>query len=131
MIFTHKYINVNELINFIEPDTTIIESPCQPSPCGPNSKCQDSNGQAICSCALGYFGLPPSCRPECVLSSECSFAKACVNQKCLDPCVGACGSNAACHVNNHSPVCFCDEGFTGSALIKCYPVTVSERKISL
>lgn len=95
-------------------------NPCQPSPCGPNSQCREINGQAVCSCAPSYIGSPPGCRPECVVSSECSIDKACVNQKCTDPCPGICGTNANCRVNNHSPICSCQTGYTGNPFTRCY-----------
>lgn len=36
------------------------------------------------------------CRPECVLSSDCPSDKACIRNKCKDPCPGVCGLNAEC-----------------------------------
>lgn len=98
------------------------QNPCYPSPCGPNSQCREVNGQAVCSCQQGYLGSPPSCRPECTLSSECAHDKACVNLKCVDPCVGTCGQNAQCRVNNHSPICFCRPGHTGDPFTRCQPI---------
>lgn len=101
----------------------VYVNPCQPSPCGPNSQCHESdNGQAICACLPNYIGSPPGCRPECVVSSECSSDKACANQKCINPCPGTCGTNADCRVHNHSPICFCHIGHTGNAFIGCYPI---------
>ena len=97
-------------------------NPCQPSPCGPNSQCREVNGQAVCSCLPTYIGSPPGCRPECVVSSECPLDKACVNQKCVDPCPGTCGQNAQCRVNNHSPICSCISGYTGDPFSRCYPI---------
>lgn len=97
-------------------------NPCQPSPCGPNSQCREVNGQAVCSCLPNYSGSPPACRPECVVSSECAQDKACVNQKCVDPCPGTCGTNANCHVRNHSPICSCAPGYTGDPFSRCYPI---------
>ena len=74
----------------------------------------------MCSCLPNYIGSPPGCRPECVVSSECSFDKACINQKCVNPCMaGTCGSNAICRVNNHSPICTCNNGFTGNPFTIC------------
>lgn len=67
----------------------------------------------------GYIGTPPSCRPECVVSSECSQNKACVNQKCIDPCIGTCGLNTRCQVVNHNPICSCSPGFTGDPFASC------------
>ena len=96
-----------------------------PSPCGPNSQCREINNHAVCSCTLGYVGVPPMCRPECVVSSECSLDKACINQKCVDPCPGTCGENARCKVVNHNPICTCSSGFTGDPFIRCIKI---ERK---
>ncbi|EAT34892.1 AAEL012905-PA [Aedes aegypti] len=111
-----KYCNIQQR----EPVQQYV-NPCQPSPCGPNSQCREINGQAVCSCLPTYIGSPPGCRPECVTSSECSLDKACVNQKCVDPCPGTCGTNARCNVNNHSPICSCQSGYTGDPFTRCYP----------
>jgi hypothetical protein len=59
------------------------------------------------------------CRPECVVSSECSLNKACLNEKCGDPCPGTCGQNARCNVVNHNPICSCSSGYTGDPFIGC------------
>lgn len=97
-------------------------NPCNPSPCGPNSQCKEINGQAVCSCLPNYSGSPPQCRPECVSSTECPLNKACVNQKCVDPCPGVCGLNAKCQVVNHSPICSCSAGFTGDPFTRCFDI---------
>lgn len=95
-------------------------NPCQPSPCGPYSQCREINKQAICSCLPTYIGSPPGCKPECTVSSECSYDKACVNQKCIDPCPGTCGINAKCQVINHSPICSCLADNTGDPFTRCF-----------
>lgn len=71
----------------------VVQRPCYPSPCGPNSQCREINGQGVCSCIQGFIGSPPSCRPECVINSECPLNEACINQKCIDPCPGSCGQS--------------------------------------
>lgn len=103
-----------------EPD--VVKNPCQPSPCGANSQCKELNGQAICSCLPTYIGSPPNCRPECVVSSECPQNKACVSQKCIDPCPGTCGLHTQCNVKNHSPICSCLAGYTGDPFTRCYQI---------
>lgn len=103
-------------------------SACQPSPCGANAQCRESNGQPVCSCLPEFVGTPPTCRPECVVSSECPSDKACINQKCKDPCPGACGLNAECHVHNHSPLCACKSGYTGEAFASCQPIPRKQRQ---
>ena len=97
----------------------LVEKPCAPSPCGPNSLCQEAGNNAVCSCRPGYFGSPPDCRPECVSNAECSPQKACINQKCEDPCPGTCGQNAECRIINHNPICSCTAGYTGDAYSRC------------
>lgn len=99
------------------------KNPCSPSPCGPNSQCREINGQAVCSCVPGFIGSPPACRPECVSSSECALNKACLNQKCIDPCPGTCGLNAQCQVVNHNPICSCPPGQTGDPFTRCTPIS--------
>lgn len=105
---------------FTEPVVEHV-TPCVPNPCGPNSVCRAVNGQSACSCIADYIGLPPGCRPECTVSSECSNDQACINQKCADPCPGRCGSNSNCRVTKHSPLCSCAPGFTGDPFTRCYP----------
>lgn len=70
--------------------------PCSPSPCGANAVCKERDGVGSCSCLPEYFGDPyTGCRPECVQNSECDRSKACINNKCKDPCPGVCGINAS------------------------------------
>lgn len=115
----NKYYN-NKVILAVK--TNEPTNPCQPSPCGPNSQCKEVNGQAVCSCASTYIGSPPNCRPECIVSSECPSNKACMVQKCTDPCPGTCGLKTSCTVINHSPICSCQQGYTGDPFTRCYPI---------
>lgn len=97
----------------------VVRDPCNPSPCGPNAQCNDG----VCSCLPEYQGDPyRGCRPECVLNSDCPRDKACVRNKCVDPCPGTCGQNAECNVVNHIPMCNCPPHYTGNAFISCRPV---------
>lgn len=59
------------------------------------------------------------CRPECILNNECPQNKACIKNKCMDPCPGTCGQNALCEVYNHVPMCRCPQGMIGNAFIQC------------
>lgn len=69
-----------------------------------------------------YIGSPPGCRPECTVSIECPQDKACINQKCIDPCPGTCGLKSKCQVLNHSPICSCQSGYTGDPFTRCYQI---------
>lgn len=100
-----------------------ILMPCSPSPCGINAICQERNGAGSCSCIPEYFGDPyVECRPECVMNSDCAKNRACVNQKCRDPCPGVCGLNAECSVVNHAPTCMCLPGYTGNPSLSCHEI---------
>lgn len=99
-------------------------NPCAPSPCGPNSECRVIGEQASCSCLANYQGPPPNCRPECIVNTDCPSTKACISEKCRDPCIGSCGFNADCRVQNHIPICTCIEGFIGDPFTQCQPKRV-------
>lgn len=97
----------------------VKDDPCNPSPCGSNSQC--NNG--ICTCLPEYQGDPyTGCRPECVLNTDCQRDRACIRNKCVDPCPGTCASNALCSVINHIPICSCPKGMSGNAFIQCSPL---------
>lgn len=95
--------------------------PCVPSPCGSNSQCQNNGGTPACSCLSTFIGMPPNCRPECVINSECPSNQACIRERCRDPCPGSCGAGAQCHVLNHILVCTCQQGYTGDPFTRCFP----------
>lgn len=97
------------------------EKICNPSPCGPFSKCSNTNNAAVCSCLPNYVGTPPYCKPECTSNSECSSHLSCINMKCQDPCEAEspCGISSKCKVLNHITICYCDIEFTGDPLIQC------------
>lgn len=67
------------------------------------------------------LGTPPNCRPECIIHQECPSNRACMNQKCQDPCIGTCGFNAKCTTQNHQPICSCIEGYEGDPYASCTP----------
>ena len=126
----HVYVTIMHVqYAFLEP---VIElppaNPCVPSPCGPNALCQ-IHGENVpsCSCLPNYIGRPPNCRPECTINSECEGHLACQNHLCVDPCPGSCGLYATCVVVHHTPVCNCDQGYTGDPFSVCSPII--ERKL--
>lgn len=94
-------------------------NPCLPSPCGLYSDCHVVKNHPVCSCLAGYLGAPPDCHPECMISAQCSFDKACINKKCVDPCPGICGLHAMCRAVNHNPICSCLPGFSGDPFTRC------------
>lgn len=66
-----------------------------------------------------FEGVPPNCRPECTSNSECPNHLACINNKCGDPCIGACGLMAQCRVVSHTPNCVCPPGYNGDPFSFC------------
>ncbi|CAD6236857.1 GSCOCG00008266001-RA-CDS, partial [Cotesia congregata] len=102
-------------------------NPCDPSPCGPNSRCLISpRGYATCSCLPDFRGSPPLCNPECIVSSDCLQIQACINNKCVNPCNGICGHGALCLVINHNPVCSCPATYEGDPFVACVPMNKEE-----
>lgn len=95
-------------------------NPCVPSPCGAHSKCKVLNSSPSCSCLPDFRGIPPYCRPECQSNDECSYKLSCVNQKCVDPCINACGENAKCTISRHIPNCYCVQGTAGDPYRACH-----------
>lgn len=95
-------------------------TPCHPTPCGSNAVCREQNGVGSCQCLSNYDGNPyDGCRPECVLNSDCPVNRACIQNKCVDPCPGRCGRNAECHVISHLPSCSCLLGYSGDPYSYC------------
>lgn len=54
-----------------------------------------------------------------MINADCPSDKACVNERCADPCAGACGPNTECHVQLHSPRCICSLGYHGEPFSGC------------
>lgn len=115
-MITHLILFSRDII--IVPIQLSKPDPCTPSPCGPNTQCNEG----ICTCITEYFGDPYSgCRPQCVLNNDCLNTQACVRNKCVDPCPNVCGQNAMCNVYNHIPMCTCLAGMIGNAFVLCSP----------
>lgn len=90
--------------------------------------CKTINNVPVCSCMNNYIGVPPNCRSECSINSDCPANKACIREKCRDPCPGSCGLYAQCSVVNHTPVCTCPESYTGNPFDSCYSKPVLNGK---
>ena len=114
------------------PRVTERVDPCSPSPCGENAECRERNTAAACTCVRGYFGDPyVACRPECTINSECPANKACRDYKCVDPCPGLCGINAACRVVNHIATCTCNARYRGDPFRSCQLIPSSKLKTEI
>ena len=88
------------------------------------------NGEVVCNCPAPLIGNPyQSCRPECIVNSDCTRDSSCVRQKCVDPCKGTCGVDASCKVSNHNPVCSCPEGYSGDPFSRCIQITIPSKNL--
>lgn len=79
----------------------VLGQGCSRNICGTNAMCRESlSGRPTCSCPPGHSGNPLTyCRRvECVDHSECRSDMACRSGGCVNPCAGACGTNARCEV---------------------------------
>ncbi len=83
------------------------------------------NHRSICSCPANFLGDPfTRCYPECTQHDECRSNQACFNLKCVDPCIGACGTGAECRVENHKAICSCPKGYPEFRNIPCFSSSV-------
>lgn len=133
-VFHHSVSIMLHLLIFkiVEPNIVQPPTPCDPNPCGTNAQCKTQNEAINCVCPSSYVGDPYiSCRPECVLNTDCPRDKNCLQNRCVDPCVGTCGLNADCRVSNHIPICSCKESYTGDPYGSCRPIPVISKKPNL
>lgn len=108
------------MYNLIAEPIQEVINPCIPSPCGSNALCKEQNNAGSCICLPEYYGNPyEGCRPECTINTDCNANKACMSNKCMDPCPGTCGSNAKCQIINHIPMCTCLPGYIGDPFKYC------------
>lgn len=60
---------------------------------------------------------------ECQINENCPQDKACVGNKCIDPCLQtSCGNRALCEVSAHRSHCFCPPGLQGNPVVSCFEV---------
>lgn len=57
---------------------------------------------------------------ECKENGDCGAERACIGQRCQDPCSKkVCAESAQCKVIAHHPVCACQEGLSGNPRDEC------------
>lgn len=85
--------------------------------CNDNKKCDVLRHKATCVCKNGFIVNERgeiACAPdqvECSENKQCPTDKACVEGRCVDPCLEGkkypCPKDKACAVYNHQPTCIC------------------------
>ena len=88
---------------------------------------------SILSCTDKIIDFIPKCtfqpncvlvapRPECTQDPDCPQSEACINERCIDPCIvsNPCAPQAQCTTRAHHPVCTCPQGYGGDPYTQCY-----------
>lgn len=91
-----------------------------------NAECYGDNHRAACKCRPTFSGDPFSrCEAvECQMDVDCPQDRACLNQRCINPCADTtnppCAPNAICYVRNHATGCRCPDYLpVGNPLAYC------------
>jgi hypothetical protein len=71
---------------------------CRETICDPNANCEETAGDAICTCSAGFRGDGSSCEDI---------------DECEDPAVSGCSAEAVCTNRPGSFSCRCKDGFVG------------------
>lgn len=98
------------------------------NPCPRNAECYGHNHRSTCRCLTGFEGnaLSRCERVECHVDNDCPNNRACLQQRCVDPCSSIanppCAQNAVCYVQNHVAGCLCPPHLPdGNPLSYCSP----------
>lgn len=102
-------------------------NPCEiPKTCGTDAICTPGAHAATCRCPSHTKGDPNvvCVHLECTDSNDCTQDKACVDNRCVNPCSlpNVCGQRATCVALGHVGLCSCEPGSTGDPLLGCVPV---------
>lgn len=102
-------------------------------PCSRSAECYGTNHRSQCRCPPGYAGDPfDRCeRIECRSDSDCPNNRACLQQRCIDPCSSLadppCAQNAICYAQNHAAGCQCPPHLPqGNPMSYCQPPVIIE-----
>ncbi|KAI2804698.1 hypothetical protein BLOT_003686 [Blomia tropicalis] len=94
--------------------------------CSVGATCTNLVGSFKCSCPFGGDPYGEGClgdyvREGCLHDSDCELDKACIDSKCINPCLenNACGQNAVCTAKNHQKECNCRPLFFGDPNVIC------------
>lgn len=108
------------------------KSPCSSEMCGENAVCRGRMHTAVCECPSNYIGdaFVKCVMAECITNNDCPSNETCMEYRCLNPCMDACGTHTECTVVDHTPVCTCKAGYAGDPLNACYPAPLPSKKLT-
>lgn len=108
--------------------------------CAPTAICKVINHDASCACPPGYVGdplvlcsakldpIPALAEVECVTDADCPSGRACLDNRCQNPCyeLSPCDVTAVCSVVDTVPfrtmICSCRTGWVPESDRSCVPV---------
>jgi subtilisin-like proprotein convertase family protein len=92
----------------------VIDATCPATPCTGRGTCDDSSGEALCTCEAGYEGA--ACE-ACVSGYHSMDDGSCaLDEVCVD---GVCGDHGSCQVTAGVAGCNCFVGYTGEDCSTC------------
>ena len=102
---------------------------CNPATCVSGAVCNGILHRAVCECPPGFRGNPNTgCKAiGCTNLNDCNPEQACINGFCSNPCSmpDACAKDQQCKPFNHTAVCDCPPGFSGSPDTACTRVDIN------
>lgn len=114
---------------------------CQEDTCAETAICEAQAHQPICRCPPGSEGNPyqecvsgktPLPRPECKMDIDCPSQYACIEQRCLNPCLenNVCTADQECRVLDTLPLrtimCQCPPDTIADLSGRCKAIVVVE-----
>ncbi|OCT90343.1 hypothetical protein XELAEV_18018955mg [Xenopus laevis] len=112
LVFKPFYLAPPSLWNSISEFLHVDECSEQPTLCGNNSNCTNTDGSFMCSCQSGYKDISGTAQSQCKDIDECSEQPT------------PCGNNSNCTNTVGSFICSCQSGYRniskgGSTVIQC------------
>ncbi len=98
----------------LEADACVADAVCTADSCGGHGTCDDSSGQVVCTCDVGYEGQ--AC-DACAAGYHDDGQGGCVADETCQ--ANTCSGHGACDDSGGAPVCTCDAGYAGLNCSQC------------